>query len=1183
MARCVPCNQSLSKRYMKIHYNLSHMRLLLMALCMMMGVGRGVAFDTGVYAGTSVLATGQWVRVSIPESGVYRLTPARLRAMGFSDPGRVRVFGYGGRVIGDRLSQADYKDDLPPVQTMVAPDGSVLFYGVGPETWATATTGRFVRSGNVYSTTGKYFVTEAAPGDTAMAVPAIEAVGHAGGNFPVTSFWNRMQHEVDLVSPGQAGPQLVGEDFKYTPGRTFSFDLPDRIDDDKTGVWFECSFVAHTLGQTSQLVFTANGQEVPFLSTDRVSATPNDEHYHGTEAVTRHTLPTLEGNRLNLDIRHQATGTVHGAWLNYLAVNYQRKLKMPRDNGPLTFWLSQVCARLEGATPQTVLWDVTVPGKVMAVNTGDLDGDRLTWTNSYTGWRTYVAFDPASAALPEPDVEGRVSNQDLHGSLWAGVPDMAIVTPAAFKAQALRLAGLHARDPHGALDVRVYDLEQIYNEFGSGVADASAIRRFFKMMWDLGRDGAPTGYESRLRYGLLMGRATFDNRHLVAEAHNFAPLTIPCWWGGNMRQSLNDTDGYGTDDFLAMLGDNSGNDKGLDDLKIAIGRIPARTAQDAALYVDKLEQYMFKSGKTGWKNRVMLLADDADQGVHMTQAESMNRWMEQVPGNPLLTEKVYMDAYTKSSGAYPQARETMFRLLDEGVVWWTYIGHANDHSLSHDGQLTYNDLNNMFYKHVPVFYAATCDFLRWDQPSMSGGEIMFFERYGGAISIISATRPVYIYENGLLSNAVGRHMGARDARGKLLTVGEIYRRAKNNILTDKGQHLTNPNRLKYVLMGDPAMRLSTPDLVAGVDSIGGRAVSDLDDMSVEPVVLAGMQTAVVTGTVTDASGQPVTDFDGTVTVTLYDALESVTSNGYDDSRSEGEAVTFDRQGTRLFAGSAPVKDGRYSVRVAVPVDIADNYRPAALSLYACGSADERQAGGLERRLYVSGFDDSAGADTVAPVIEWLRLNHETWTPGGMVNPTPMLLARVSDDVALNLSTSGIGHSMAVTIDGNNTLEDVSQYYTPSPDGTPSGTIAYPLPGLKDGAHTLRLRVWDTSANSAVSEVDFTVDSRLAPVIYDVYTDANPAVDRANFYVTHDRPDAMSTVTVNVYNLLGSPVWSGSVKGMSDLGTSAPVSWDLTDTAGRRVPRGIYVYRATITTDDGKTYDTASRRLAVAAN
>ena len=72
-----------------------------------------------------------------------------------------------------------------------------------------------------------------------------------------------------------------------------------------------------------------------------------------------------------------------------------------------------------------------------------------------------------------------------------------------------------------------------------------------------------------------------------------------------------------------------------------------------------------------------------------------------------------------------------------------------------------------------------------------------------------------------------------------------------------------------------------------------------------------------------------------------------------------------------------------------------------------------------------------------------------------------------------------------------------------------------------------------------------------------------------------------TVTVSVYNLNGKLVWSDTSRGMSDMYLSSPVSWDLTDQSGARVKRGIYVYRASISTD-GEHYETDSRKIAVTA-
>lgn len=161
----------------------------------------------------------------------------------------------------------------------------------------------------------------------------------------------------------------------------------------------------------------------------------------------------------------------------------------------------------------------------------------------------------------------------------------------------------------------------------------------------------------------------------------------------------------------------------------------------------------------------------------------------------------------------------------------------------------------------------------------------------------------------------------------------------------------------------------------------------------------------------------------------------------------------------------------------------------------------------------------------------------------------MFIASVKDDIGINLSTAGIGHQMTIQVDNRRVFNDVALYYTPSSDGTPGGTINYPMQTLEEGNHTLSFRVWDTSGNSASKELSFFVEPGASPQLFDVYTDANPATDLANFYLTHNRPDQEVTVTVSVYNLLGRLVWTSTSTDRSDMFSSAPISWDLRDMGG----------------------------------
>jgi hypothetical protein len=263
----------------------------------------------------------------------------------------------------------------------------------------------------------------------------------------------------------------------------------------------------------------------------------------------------------------------------------------------------------------------------------------------------------------------------------------------------------------------------------------------------------------------------------------------------------------------------------------------------------------------------------------------------------------------------------------------------------------------------------------------------------------------------------------------------------------------------------------------------------------------------------------------------------------------------------------------------MPAEIAENFRPATINMYALSSDNATEAVGVNSQFYVYGYDETTEADTEAPAINSFYINHSSFKDGDAVNEDPMAIAEVSDNRGINLSLAGIGHQMVLILDGNTTYSDVAQYYTPSTDGSVSGTINYPLSSITTGKHTLSLRVWDTDGNAQTSTLNFEVKANVAPKIYDIWTDSNPASTQANFYLSHDRPDQMATVTVTVYNLLGQPVWSSSVTGMSDMFTSTPVTWDLCDAAGRRVQRGIYIYKATISCD-GNTYDTASKRIAV---
>ena len=120
---------------------------------------RAEAQDVRRYAAHSVLSQGTWAKIRVSETGIHQLTDALIRKAGFSDPSKVKVYGYGGALQPETLT-GDYlaaTDDLKEVPTLTV-GGRRLFYAVGPVTWSSPATA--VRTRNYCSDYGYYFLTE---------------------------------------------------------------------------------------------------------------------------------------------------------------------------------------------------------------------------------------------------------------------------------------------------------------------------------------------------------------------------------------------------------------------------------------------------------------------------------------------------------------------------------------------------------------------------------------------------------------------------------------------------------------------------------------------------------------------------------------------------------------------------------------------------------------------------------------------------------------------------------------------------------------------------------------------------------------------------------------------------------------------------------------------------------------
>ncbi|MBQ5752167.1 MAG: hypothetical protein IIV89_04900, partial [Bacteroidaceae bacterium] len=129
---------------------------------------RAAASAAGRYAESSVLSSGRWVRIAVEENGVHRITDDELYKMGFKDPTKVRLYGYGGHILPE-TDLASLPDDLVEIPLWREMWYS-LFYANATIKWEYSG-GRYVHSQNVYSNYGCYFLTESE--DAPMEFPKV--------------------------------------------------------------------------------------------------------------------------------------------------------------------------------------------------------------------------------------------------------------------------------------------------------------------------------------------------------------------------------------------------------------------------------------------------------------------------------------------------------------------------------------------------------------------------------------------------------------------------------------------------------------------------------------------------------------------------------------------------------------------------------------------------------------------------------------------------------------------------------------------------------------------------------------------------------------------------------------------------------------------------------------------------
>ena len=1108
------------------------MKRILCALLFVFGLLTSAWADSSRYASESVLNSGKWVKIQVAEDGIYKLTAADLKKMGFSNLDKVAVYGYGGWPLDEDFSTT-YIDDVPEVAVWRSAD-YLLFYGKGPRKWEYSSSDKsFIHTNNPYSNYGYYFVSEKETTGRTME----KAASAAGATLQVTTFDDYVLHEEELVSVNSSGRELYGESFTSTLSRDFTISVPGITNDEGKAT---LSFISRGNGT---ITMNVDGNA---LISGSVSV-PSDEYEVARELYRERAWMADKGETVKVNIGYSTTGhkNVH---LNYFRLQMKRQLKV-YDN--YTFFRS-LSARgnasrfvIQGADASTLVFDVTDGVNPQQMETS-LNGTELSFSiPASASLREFVVVKPSQ--IKAPVTVGEVANQNLHA---LPQQDMIIIAQPNFTTQAERLAEAHRTKDN--LTVRVVTPESIYNEFSSGTPDATAYRRFMKMFYD-----RKTSEADAPKYLLLFGDGSFDNRKLTSAWKSVHMSNMLLTY--QTENSLS-SQSYVIDDYFGFL-DDADNKKSLQNKKLClgIGRFPIRTVEQATQMVDKVISYMENKNTGSWKNNLCFMADDGSNTdgfmtEHMEFADQLAGYVESEHPE-FLVNKLYYDAYKKdmTAGTYPDVRSGLQKLLKDGLLLFNYTGHGGTTALSDEKVLTQTDINQFTYTHLPVWVTATCDFTRFDDLNTSAGEDVFLNKSSGGIALFTTVRVAYSRPNFPINDNVIRNLFERN-NGRRRTLGEVMQATKNT--------LSSVYKLGFCLIGDPAVKMAYPEFGMKVTTVNGQSVDG------NSISFKALEKITVEGEVLDASGQLVTDFTGIVNPTVKDSKVTVTCLK-NSNKDDSPAFTFTDYPNTIFIGNDSVRNGKFSFTFTVPKDISYSNLQGKMNLYAVDTESGNEAQGNFDNFIVGGTSDTAETDTIGPEIRALYLNDTTFVDGGQVNTTPYFVAELWDKSGVNITGSSVGHDMMLVIDESTVLSyNLNSYYELllGEDGT--GIVKFPIPALEPGKHTAEFWVWDILNNSTVRTFTFEVVEGLKPFLFDVIATPGIAREQVTFHLMHNRPESWMRVGIMVYDLAGRQLWKHEESGTSGLFENYTVSWDLTS-GGARMRPGVYIYRAAISTDNSK--------------
>ena len=1093
------------------------------------------------YISNSVLSdvSSKWYKFRVPTSGFYKITYSQLISLGLNpkDLG-FNSFHIYGNSPGKLPELNSSYVDLDLVQNSIIYEGindgvfnendAIVFYSDGPNKINYTKDSLFSRELNIYTDYASCFLRVT----NSISPKLILDVDNNDNNYQnvINEYQVFSVHEQDDTSLVYGGQRWYGEVLDLEKKIEVSF---DKFQTNISNLTFSISGATNARIYGSYVNVYADNQLI-----DKILLSSVSTEYIRVEKKIK--LPSSVGFRtIKLELVRNSPDTKF--FLDKIEINAFKSIASIDNNDLLINprvvgkgWAKFIMPDIQNIS----VMDVSSPVNIYSLKS-NFSNNTYFFIDSMSKLKRYVIYDFKNVK----EINSPFSYVNLQNLHDIDLVDMIIVSPNAFLSQANELKLIH--ETEGLRSVVVTD-EEIYNEFSSGEMDPTAIKQFARLVYNKQRN-IPV---NRLKYLLLFGDGTFDYKNRIKGNNNFLPTY-------QFEESEDFLSAMVSDDYFGMMDDNESL-KGSDLLDIGVGRMLISNVKQAEEMISKIRRYIsINENQTDWRSKIVFVADDEEGGYFINNdTEPQSKvLLENHPEINIV--KLYSDAFQQVTTAggerYPKLNNLIDNQFYSGSLVIGYVGHGGPSGAAEERILSIEQISNYKNKvNLPLFMSSTCEFTKYDDPTrLSAGEVMYLNPEGGAIALMTTTRPVFFGVNTISGSSFYKNVLQYDTvTNSSLTFGEIFRRTKN-------QSGTSSNRRSFTLIGDPALKISYPVNKVSIDNINDIQIDKFFD------TLMALSNVKITGHIEDRKGNIINE-DGNIFLTIYDKKKYSKTLG---QNVDSPIIDFENQNSILFKGLASVVSGKFNIEFILPKDI--DYSIGKGKISGISYLNSNNGIGFSDSFLIGGMSSVFEKDSIGPTIK-MSLDSIREIENGVFSSNPILYVSLKDESGINISSSGIGHQISLVIDDNLTEAiDLNSYYVADKDTYKSGEIQFPISNLTDGRHTLKIKAWDIHNNSSEKEIQFSINNSKNVSIQKIFNYPNPFTSKTDFYIEQNNINTPVSAKLEILTISGRLVKQFYNENVLFKSTIENVfEWDGLDQFGDKLAKGVYFYRITLSSQSG---------------